>query len=122
MTSVGAERGDALDLARRGRDEHARVGSERLHDLLRGSRDAAAAAVQQHGLAVLEPCVQEQVHVGGDIGFADAGRLRESQALGDPHDVTRVGDRELRVASAAEQREHALAGRKARDTRAERTR
>ena len=77
--------------------------------LLCGGRDPAAAAVQQHGLAVLEAGVQEQVHVGGDVGFADAGRFREAHALGNPHDVARVSRRELGVAAAAEQREHPLA-------------
>ena len=89
---VGAERFDALDLARRRRDEHARARRERLHDLHRRRRDAAAAAVQQHRLAVGEPGVEKQVHEGRQVRLADAGRLLEAHALRNAHDVPGMRD------------------------------
>ena len=117
---VGAERFDALDLARRRRHEDSRARGQRFHDLHRGRRDAAAAAVQQHRLAVGEARVEEQVHVRRQVRLADARRLLEAQVRRDAHDVARVRDGELGIPAAAEQREHALAAREARDAGADR--
>jgi hypothetical protein len=99
---VGAERGDALDFAGRGRHEDPRARPQGLDELHRGRRDAASAAVQQHGLAVGEPRVEEQVHVRRQIRLADAGRLLEAHARRDSHDVAGVRERELRIPAAAE--------------------
>ena len=89
---VGAERRYALHFARRRRYEQARARRQRFDELHCRRGDSAAAAVQQHGLAVDEPGVEEHVHVRREIGFADAGCLLEAQARRNAHDVARVGD------------------------------
>jgi hypothetical protein len=73
--------------------------SQRLDELHRRRRHAAAA-MQQDGLAVGEPRVKEQIHVGRQIRLADAGGLLEAHVRRNSHDVPRVRECELRIGNS----------------------
>ena len=56
-----------------------------------GGIDSAAAAVKDGGLPVPELSDHEDVEECGDVRFADAGRLFEAHAVGNPHEVAGIG-------------------------------
>ena len=79
------------------------LGVKALHELNRRGVDAAAAAVQDDGVAVLEAADHEDVEKGGDVRFADAGGFFEAHAGRDGHQVAGIGHGIFGIAAAADQ-------------------
>ncbi len=106
---VGPQLLDPLHFARVGGDDQLAVGGQSLAQLNAGRVHAAAAAMQDGGLAVLELADHKDVEKGRDVGLAHAGGFLEAHAVRDTHQVIGIGHGIFRIAAAADQRHDPLA-------------